>query len=92
MFGSLGLEIFIAFTSLLLKRLVKSLTLLSSVLRLSSPVAPLGSVVTENVKSFTTKWTTNCVQVIEGFSISFSWALRLETCCLSPLIAKSMYL
>ena len=53
--GSLGLEVFIAFTSLLLKRLVKSLILLASVLNLSSPVAPLDSVVTENVKSLTTK-------------------------------------
>ena len=55
MFGSLGLEVSIAFTSLLLKRLVKSLSLLSSVLSLSSSVAPLDSVVTANVKSFTTK-------------------------------------
>ena len=55
MFGSLGLEVSIAFTSLLLKRLGKSLILLLSVLSLSIPVAPLDSVVTENVKSFTTK-------------------------------------
>ena len=55
MFGSLVLEISIAFISLLLKRLVKALILLSSVLSSSSPVAPLDSVVTENVKSLTTK-------------------------------------
>ena len=53
--GSLGLEVSIAFTSLLLKRLVQLLILLSSVLSFSIPVAPLDSVVTENVKSFTTK-------------------------------------
>ena len=54
-FGSLVLDVSIAFTSLLLKRLVKSLILLSSTLSLSSPAAPLDSVVTENVKSLTTK-------------------------------------
>ena len=55
MFWSLGLEVSIAFTSLFLKRLVKSLILLSSVLILSSPVAPLDSVVLEIVRSLTTK-------------------------------------
>ena len=55
MFGSLGLDVPIAFTSLHLKRLVESFILLSSVLNLSSPVARSESVVTENVKYFTTK-------------------------------------
>ena len=53
MFRSLVLEKSIAFPSVLLKRLVKSLILLSSVFSLFSPVAPLDSVVTENVKSLT---------------------------------------
>ena len=71
LFGSLGLEVSIAVSSLFLKRLVKSLILLSNVLSLSSPVAPLEFVVTEKVKSFTANRSTYCVQVNKGFSTIF---------------------